>query len=294
MDYTLLRSLLFVPAYSTKFIDSGLKTDADAIILDLEDSVPIKYKREARATIKKYVENKKFKGKQVFVRLNSIDSKLLFNDLEYVLAKDIDGFMISKVQTAADLNYYDKLITQLEHEHDIQLGHFKFLPLIETASAVLDVFNIARSTNRNIALCFGGEDFLQDIQGLHGTPPRAFDYPRAQIALAARSAGILPIDTPFLNFRDKKGFLEEEETSFEMGFAGVLLIHPSQISLANECFMPAEQEIERSYEIINAIEAAEKTGSGVALLEGAMIGPPMRKRAEKVISMVNLLKDKGR
>lgn len=282
----LLRSLLFVPAYSKKFIDSSLNLNADAIILDLEDSVPMENKEEARQNIKEYIREGKLKNKKIFVRLNPIESKLLFKDLECLLSEDIDGFMLSKIYTASDLDYYDKLVDQLEHENDITEGHFKFLPLIETTAAVLDVFNIARTTKRNLAICFGGEDFLQDLEGLHGTPPRTFDYPRAQIALAARSVGILPIDTPYLDFRDEEGFTAEEQISFEMGFAGALLIHPSQIKLANKCFMPSEEEIQKSRDIVAAIKEAEKTGSGVALLNGKMIGPPMRKRAEKVLDMV--------
>lgn len=288
-DY-LLRSLLFIPAYNEKFINSGIKKNPDAIILDLEDAVPDDYKEKARENLKKYIRNGELKNKRVYVRLNSIESKLLFNDLDYALSEDIDGFMITKIYTAEDINYYDKLITQLEHEHDIAKGHFKLLPLIETTSAVMDVFNIARASDRITALCFGGEDFLQDLEGLHGAPPKAFDYPRAVIALAARAAGVLPIDTPFLDFDDEEGFIREETTSFEMGFAGVLLVHPSQISLAHKCFMPSEEELQRSQEIVASIEKAQKVGSGIAVLNGKMIGPPMRKRAEKVIYMDKLAK----
>lgn len=290
MDNYLLRSMLYVPAYSTKFIDSALKKNPDAIIIDLEDSVPPPYKQDARDNIIRYSQEGKFKGKKIFIRLNSIESKLLFDDLLCALHEDIEGFLLTKIYTAADVDYYDKLITQLEHEHDIENGHFRFLPLIETTSAVMDVYNIAKASKRNIGLCFGGEDFLQDLEGLHGQPPKAFDYPRAQIAIAARSAGIWPIDTPFLDFDDREGFVKEETTSFEMGFAGIQLVHPSQIELAHKCFMPSDSEIQKSKEIVASIREAEQIGSGVAILNGKMIGPPMRKRAEKVLRMVELAK----
>ena len=290
MDSFLLRSMLFVPAYRRKFIDSALKTNADALIIDLEDAVPFEYKADARVILKEYILNGAFRDKKVFVRLNAIESKMLFEDIEVVLYEDIAGVMLTKVYSEEDMIYYDKLFAQFEQEKGLEVGHFKFLPLIETTAAVLNVYSIAKASKRTIAVCFGGEDFLNDLEGLHKEPPRTFDYPRATIAIAARAAGVLPIDTPYLALDNQEGFIKEEKISFEMGFAGALLIHPKQIELAHECFMPEEDEITRSIEIGKAIQEAEKTGSGVAMLNGKMIGPPMRKRAQKVLHIVELAK----
>ncbi len=289
MDY-LLRSMLYVPAYRKKFIDSALKCNADALIIDLEDAVPAEYKADARVILKEYVDAGAFKDRIVFVRLNPIESNMLLDDLKYALHSDIAGFLLTKIYTDEDMVYYDKLMTQYEKKLGIKEGHFKFLPLIETTSAVMNVYSIAKASERNIAVCFGGEDFLNDLVGLHKEPPRAFDYPRASIALAARSAGVLPIDTPYLTLDDTDGFIREEKISFEMGFAGMQLIHPKQIPFADECFMPEQEEIEKSIAIVNAIKESSKAGSGVAMLNGKMIGPPMRKRAEKVLEIVELAK----
>lgn len=289
MSY-LLRSMLYVPAYRKKFIDSALKCNADALILDLEDAVPAEYKSDARAILKEYIEEGAFKDKTVFVRLNPIESNMLFDDISHALHPDINGFLLTKIYTDEDMVYYDKLITQYEHEKGIEEGRFKFLPLIETTSAVMNVYRIAKASDRTIAVCFGGEDFLNDLVGLHKEPPRSFDYPRASIALAARAAGVLPIDTPYLTLDDTEGFIQEEKISFEMGFAGMQLIHPKQIPLADECFMPEKEEVEKSIAIVNAIKESSKAGSGVAMLNGKMIGPPMRKRAEKVLEIVELAK----
>jgi citrate lyase subunit beta/citryl-CoA lyase len=190
--------------------------------------------------------------------------------------------------------YYDNLFTQLENEKGIENGHFCFTPLIETTSAVMDVYNIARASKRTVALTFGGEDYLNDLEGLHGEPPITFDYPRAVIALASRAAGILPIDTPYLGVKDFEGFKKEEKISFEMGFAGCLLVHPVQISLANECFTPDKKEVERSRNIINAIKKSKEKGSGVAMLGDKMIGPPMAKRAENVLKAIDLIESKNK
>ena len=289
----LLRNMMYVPAYKEKFIDKSLTAQADAIIYDLEDSVPVPFKPDARKILKKYIDEGAFKGKTVFVRLNPLESNMLSEDLKYVLHEDIFGFMPSKVYTAADMDYYDKLISQLEAENGIEIGHFKFTPLIETTSAVMDIYNICRQTKRTIAVCFGGEDFLNDLVGLHKEPPRSLEYPRASIAIAARAAGVQPIDTPYLAIHDEEGFIKEESISFEMGFAGVQILSPRQIPLANQCFTPDAEEVKRSEKIVEACRKSSEEGSGVAMYNGKMIGPPMRKRAEKVLEIMELIKNNG-
>jgi len=289
----LLRSMLFVPTYKESFIDHGLNSGADALIFDLEDSIPDQFKQTARENMKKYLEKGLFKDKLVFVRINPLESHLVFKDLEYVFHPDIDGFMLTKIYTADDMIYYDNLVTQLENEKGIEHNHFCFTPLIETTSAVMDVYNIARASKRIVALTFGGEDYLNDLEGLHGEPPITFDYPRAVIALAARAAGLLPIDTPYLKLKDFDGFKKEERISFEMGFAGCLLIHPIQIPVANECFTPDAAEVERSKRIVEAIRVSKEKGSGVAMLDDKMIGPPMAKRAQNVLKLIDLI-EKGK
>lgn len=288
----LLRSAMYVPAYRKKFIDKALESNADALLIDLEDSVPDTFKHEARCIIKQYLDSGAFCGKTVFVRLNPLESNMLSEDLKYVLHYDITGYIPTKIYTSDDMDYYDKLITQLEAENQIEHKHFKLMPLIETTSAVMDVYGIARKTDRTIAVCFGGEDFLNDLQGLHKDPPKSFDYPRAAIAIAARAAGIYPIDTPYLSIHDTAGFLREEKASFELGFAGIQVLNPKQIALANECFSPEEDEIKRSKEIIEACSKSAKEGTGVAMYNGKMIGPPMRKRAEKVLEIAKLIEKK--
>ncbi len=285
----LLRSMLYVPAYNKRLLDSALKCNADALIIDLEDSVPDKFKHQARVYTKEYIERRAFANRNVFIRINPIESKMVFADLKYSLHQDVTGYMLTKIYTAEDMLYYDKLFSQYESEYGFQDGQFKFAPLLETTSAVMEAYSIAKATKRTIAVCFGGEDFLNDLIGLHGEPPTAFDYPRATIALAARAAGVLPIDTPFLKLDNPDGFIKESTLSFEMGFSGIQLIHPKQISLANGCFSPSQLEVEHSQDIIKACREAEACGTGVAMIDGQMVGPPMRKRAEKVLEIMEMI-----
>lgn len=284
--------MLFVPTYKESIIQHGIESNADSIILDLEDSIPDQFKPIARQNVKKFIDAGAFKNVLTFVRINPIESELLFEDLKYIMHEDIDGFVLTKVYNADDMVYYDKIVTQLEAENGLPDHHFAFAPLIETTSAVMDIHNITKSTSRNIALSFGGEDFLNDLEGLHGEPPISFNYPKAIIALAARAAGMLPIDTPYLSLNDFEGFEKEKSAAFEMGFAGCLLIHPKQIELSNKCFTPSAEEVKRSIEIVEAINKSKITGSGAAMLDKKMIGPPMGKRAKSILNLIKLIKDK--
>ena len=292
MGQYLLRSMLYVPAYNKKLVEKSLTANADALIYDLEDSVPQSQKVVAREILENLICSGALKNKLVFVRVNSLDSERLSEDLKHILYTDITGLVLPKINTPGDLEYFDQLITVLEKQSGIEPGYFKFVPLIETAQAIVEIYAITKATERTIAMCFGGEDFLNDIQGTHGNPPRAFDYPRAVIATAARAAGILPIDTPYLGIKDLDGFVKEKRQSYEIGFAGVQVVSPRQLEVANECFTPNEEEVKRSQEIMEAWQTAMEEGVAIAMYQDKMIGPPMRKRAEKILEVMERIREK--
>lgn len=288
----LLRSMLFVPAYNRKFIDKALKSEADAIIIDMEDSVPPDWKGKARLIILECVRKRIFQGHVVFIRTNPLDDSQFMEDIRLAENSDITGFMPPKILSEADLLFLDRILTQQEQEMQIASGHFKLAPLVETTASVLNLAEIVRHSKRTVAICFGGEDYLNDLQGIHGTPPKAFIVPRALVAMAARSVGIAPIDTPFLDLTDKKGFIEEKEEAYELGFAGTLLINPKQIEVANQCFMPDETEVEQAKRVIDAIEKSRSCGAGCVMLDDRMIGPPMQRKAEQIMKVVALVEAK--
>ncbi|MDR2487408.1 MAG: CoA ester lyase [Clostridiales Family XIII bacterium] len=288
----LLRSMLFVTAHNEKFIEKSVQTDADALIMDMEDSVPDDCKEKARTLLRSYLERGALAGKQVFVRTNPLDSEHFARDVDAAMHKDILGFMPPKIQSRDDIVFLEKLLTQKENEHGLAPGSFKLAPLVETTAAVLNLSEIIRDNRRIVAIAFGGEDFLNDLEGLHGEPPIAFDVPRALIAMAARSIGIAPIDTPFLDLKDADGFVHEKKEAFELGFAGSLLINPRQIAPANACFTPDADEIARAKEIIEAIRVSKEQGAGCVMLGERMVGPPMRRKAEQIVALVDLIENK--
>lgn len=274
---------MFVPGYMKKFLEKATEFNADALILDLEDSVPDPFKQDARQLIGEYLDAGRF-HQEVYVRVNDLESGLLAKDLDAVLKPNTSGIMFTKVHDERDIIYFDKLLRQIEMDRGFEIGKFSMFPLIETGSAILRAYEIAIASPRLIGLAFGGEDYLTDLDGLHKEHGISLIVPRSLIVIAARSARIDVVDTPYLDIRNLGGFRKEVEQARELGFSGQLVLHPDQIAIANEIFSPSPKEIDEARRIMAAIEESSAKGLGVTLLDGKLVGPPMRKRAINVLS----------
>jgi citrate lyase subunit beta/citryl-CoA lyase len=278
-----LRTMTFVPGYMRKFLEKAGQFASDALILDVEDSVPDPFKGDARRYIRQCLDEDMF-PQQVFIRVNSIDSGLLLEDLHAMMHRNVEGFMFSKARDERDIVYYDKLLSQLERQYGFEQGRFRMCPLIETGSAILRAYQMATASPRMRALAFGGEDYLTDLDGLHLEHGTSLIVPRSLIVIAARAARIEAIDTPYLAIRDLEGFRREVSQARELGFSGQLVLHPSQIAVANEIFTPSAEEVAESQRILAAIAESGAGGLGVTLLDGRLIGPPMLARARHIES----------
>lgn len=278
--FDLMRSFLYVPAYNEKYVLSALQSEADVVILDLEDSVPFSQKEQARENlIKAIAESENFNG-HIIVRLNSLEAQeQVLEDLKFIDIHSVDGFMLPKVNNVKDLVMYERLIDQQFGENDLY-----FIPLIETALVMLHLKEIAQFT-RVKGLAFGGEDYITDLHGKHGKSKTIFEFARAQIVIAARAFNKIAIDTPFLALDDHVGFMNAIENANELGFDGKQCIHPSQLQRLNQALTPNEEEYKQSLKIVSKIDEAEEHGKGVVIFNGKMIGPPMVKRAQNVIKL---------
>lgn len=278
-----LRTMTFVPGYMRKFLDKARHFPSDALILDVEDSVPDPFKNDARKFIRQCLDEGVF-TQQVYIRVNSIDTGLLLDDLHAVMHPNLTGIMFSKARDERDIVYFDKLLSQLERQYGLDQGRVKMCPLIETGSAILRAYQMAIASPRMRALAFGGEDYLTDLDGLHLEHGTSLLVPRSLIVIAARAARIEALDTPFLSIRDLDGFRREVLQARELGFSGQLVLHPTQIPIANEIFTPSSEEIAEAQRILQTIAESESQGLGVALLDGRLIGPPMLARARHIES----------
>jgi len=285
----LLRSVFFVPGHVEKYLGKIESLGADAYILDVEDSVPADKKELARRRVNDYLEADTSK-RQYVARINEIASFQLIDDLEAVMHERLLAVMPSKIRSLEELRFIDGLLAQFEAKKGLVPGSTKLLPLIETLAAFLDIKNIVAASDRLIGLAFGGEDYLTELQGEHGPNDHTFDYPRTRIAIAAKSAGVQALDTPFLNVRNHDGFKAREQKSRDLGYDGCLLIHPAQVEAAHEVFSPSEEEIQRAMETQNAVNESRSNGLSVVLLRGELVGPPMQKKAERVLRTAELMR----
>ena len=285
----LLRSPFFVPGHVEKYLEKARTLSADALILDIEDSVPIAEKPVARQRIKRFLDSGAYALQQVIVRINELDAGMLLDDLECACHPNTMALMPAKARNAADIECLDRLLSQYESRLGLVHGHFRLLPLIETLEAVDNVMVIAKHSSRLIGLAFGGEDYLRELGGVHGVDDHTFAYPRTRIAIAAKAAGIQAIDTPYLDVRDIPGFIDREQNSRDLGYEGCLLIHPSQIELAHKCFSPAADEVAQAQSIARSIYESRDKGLNVVLLDGVLVGPPMQKSAEQTLRKYELI-----
>lgn len=291
-DY-LLRSLMFVPAHNTKLLESSVKTDADVLLLDLEDSVqPNEKKAVARDNIVKYLEDGALKKYHIFPRVNDRESGELLKDITTLALPGIDGFMYPKARTGQDIYFFDKLLETIEYEKGMEIGTFKIIALIETASAVLHAEEIAKASSRMIAIAFGNEDYLTDIQGQNDEQASPLFTARSMIAMAAHSVKVAPIDTVHIKVHDLEDLEYNLKIASKLGFQGMLVLHPKELPLVHQYFSPTKQEMQDAKEMVEAFRQSEKEGVGVAIVDGKFVGPPLVRKAEAVLKRSKLIEGK--
>lgn len=289
-QFYLMRSLMFVPAHNQKLLDSSLKRDADVLLLDIEDSVPVCDKQKARDSIKEFVRKPEARDKVVFPRVNDRESGELLKDLYQLTIPGITGFMYPKSVKAEDVYFVGKLLETIEYEKGIPVGTFKLIPLIETAGAVVNIKEICTACTRVVAVAFGCEDYVTDLSGKHDQEGQSIFYARNAIVNAARATGVLPIDTVHVKVHDLEDLEKNLVISKNLGFEGMLVLNPKELPLVNQYFSPSEDEIAWAEEMVQLTAEAKAEGKGVAVKEGKFIGPPMLKMAEKILNKRDLIK----
>jgi len=276
---------MFVPGHNEKFLISASKSNADVLLLDLEDSVQPDFNKEmARNTIREWVSSGRLDNYQIFPRVNDRESGHLLKDVHSLTIMGVHGFMYPKAKKGGDIYFFDKLLETIEFEKGIPVGTFKIIPLIETAAAALNAQDICQASNRVIAIAFGCEDFITDLEGVHDHDGDSIFVPRSLIALAARANGVIPIDTVHINVHDLDDLEKNLVRAKNLGFEGMLVLHPKEIELAHRYFSPTQQEYEDALDMLRLYEEAKKEDKGVAVKNGKFIGPPMVLTANKTIS----------
>jgi len=280
----LFRSLIFVPGNNPRFLEKAKSLSADVVCFDLEDSVPDKEKKKARALIKNTLKQRKKYSPDVFVRTNSPESGKIAADLKEIVQKGIDGIVIPKVNSAKELKKIEKIILSLEKKRKIK--GIRLMPSIESTLGVVNCHEIASSSKRIDALVFGIFDLLNDM-GIEYTKgnPRGAKYSRYKVPVAATAAGVAAIDGIWQDLKDKNGFTKDCQVGKSLGYVGKSVIHPDQIQTVHKIFHPNKTEIKWAKKVCSVYKKSTKKGKGATVVEGKMIDEVHYKRAKALLEI---------
>ena len=280
---TLRRTRLYVPGNNPHLVESAGLYNADALILDLEDSVPVTQKFDARILVKYSLQNVDLGRSEKWVRINGITTPYWKKDLHEVLPY-CNVINLPKVESYEDMEMVDAEMSIIEEENGLERK--EVVPIIETVRGLVNAREIA-SHPRVTALAWGGEDLTADL-GIPRKKALILEHVRAEIVFSAKANKKQALDTVYSNIRDEKGLFEYAQRARYMGFDGIGVIHPNQIDIVHQAFKPTEDEIEDARKIIEAARKAEREGKGVISLNGRMIDPPVVERARKILQFAEV------
>lgn len=280
-----MRSLMFLPAHNDRLMNSASRSNADVLLLDIEDSVqPQCNKQVARDNIVKYIKSGVFDGRVIFPRINDRESGELLRDVYQLTIDGVTGFMYPKARCGQDIYFIGKLLETIEYEKGFPIGTFKLIPLIETAGAVMNIQEICTACpDRVVAVAFGCEDFVTDLGGKHDVEGQSIFTPRAMIAMGAKACGVTPIDTVHIKVHDLEDLEKNLCVAKKLGFEGMLILNPKELPLCHKYFSPSEEEVAWATEMLELADEAVREGKGVAVKDNKFIGPPMVKMAKDII-----------
>lgn len=281
----LLRTALFLPGNNPGMLQNGGIFGADAVILDLEDAVSPNEKDAARQLVKNALNTVNYGNAKKIVRINPIDLGG-DKDIQIVIPAKPDMVLVSKINNAQEIINAINLIKQAEQGEQKTL----VIPLIETAQGVVNINSIVAADNRINSVVFGAEDYTASLGIARSKEGNEIYTARTLIVNAAAATGIEAIDTPFTDVQDDEGLLRDALLSKMLGFKGKLAINPRQVDIIHKAFAPTTQEINWSVRVLNAIDQANKQGSGVISLDGKMIDAPIVQRAKRTLTIATYLK----
>jgi citrate lyase subunit beta / citryl-CoA lyase len=282
-------SRLYLPGNAPGLmINAGLHS-ADGIILDLEDSVAPEKKDEARILVRNALRQIDFCGAERMVRINQ--GKRGLEDLHSVIPHNVNMVLLPKCEDAGYIKLVEEEIYAIKRKFNLKSNVF-LMPIIESALGIENSFEIARGSENVVAIAIGLEDYTADLGVARTIEGKESFYARTRLVVAAKAAGIQPIDSVFSDVGDMEALRQNVLSSKALGFEGMGCIHPRQIPVIKNGFAPDRNEIEKSKKIVLAFETAKLKGLGVVALGSKMIDPPVVARAQKIIDLavrLNLL-----
>lgn len=288
-----VRSLLFVPGDSERKLAKAGTSHADALILDLEDSVSGERADFARRTVRDYLDSvpPAARTRRLWVRVNALDHPEALADIAAVVGGRPDTILLPKTRSGADVALLANYLTILEQREGIERGYTRIVPVAtETPESVLSIMSYVGCSARLDGLTWGAEDLSSALQAssnrtLDGALEPTYQYARSLCLLGARAAGVEPIDTLWTDYRDAAGLARDAAAARRAGFSGKVAIHPDQVDVINEAFTPSADEIDYARQVIAAFQA---DGTGTVGLNGKMLDMPHLKQARQILAQAGL------
>ena len=282
-----LRTLLFVPGHKQEMLEKARTVSADAIILDLEDGVPVGEKEAARVTVRRALEEGGY-GPQVILRVNGFATGLTEGDLKGAFGPGVAGICLPRAEGLADAQRLAPLITEVEQIHGCETGTVCIVGMIETARGMLHAYEFAEGCLRVRALCLGGEALAGDLGAVRTQAGEELAHARRQLVLSARATAVWAIDTVWTDLNDLEGLRAEARRARELGCSGKLIIHHDHAAPVHEAFTPTAKEVARARRVVEAFEAACKRGDSVLALDGYLVHAPVVARARETLRLAGV------
>lgn len=290
-----IRVALFAPGSKERVMAKALDSGADAVILDLEDSVPLAGKAEARSLVAGVIDGAAARPRPaVTVRTNSAATDFLAGDLEAVVRPGLAAVILPKAETAEEVRHTAAMIDRHERAHGMEAGSVALILMIESALGVHACFDLIKASPRVAATCFGSArdgDLQTDLGCAWSIEGTELLYARSKVLLNTRAANATPLDGVFSDLNDEVGLAADSRLSARLGYVGRTAIHPKQIAAIRAAYAVPETEVAYYEKVVREFEAVEKAGTAAITVDGKLIDYAMVERAKRVLELARL--DKG-
>ncbi len=290
-----VRTALFAPGSKDRVMGKALDSGADAVILDLEDSVPLASKADARTLVAKAIDGAatNLARPAVYVRVNAAGSGLLADDLDAVTRSGLDAVLLSKAESVEDVQQTASALERLEQQRGVRAGTVEIILQIENALGVYNCFNLIKASARVGATCFGSArdgDLQTDLGCFWSIEGTELLYARSKVLLDTRAAGahVHPLDGVFSDLNDEAGLIADSKLSARLGYIGRTVIHPKQVAPVKSAYAVPATDLAYYQKIAAEFAAAEKAGTAAIAVDGKLVDYAMAQRARRVLALAAL------
>jgi citrate lyase beta subunit len=273
-----------MPGDDERKIRKALTLGADAVCMDLEDGVALNRKAQAREVVLQALHTFDFGHSEKLVRINPVSSGVFLEDLRSILPGQPDGIVLPKTEAAEHVRRVSMRIGELEHYLGFPVGAIHMIVIVETASGIVNLREIANADRRVQAIVFGAEDFAGDIGAKRSQAGWEVFYGRSAVVTHAAACGLQAIDMVYVDYQDTEGLRVEAQQGADLGFSGKQVIHPAQIEPVQGAFTPDAVSVQAAFDLIAAFEKHQEIGVGAFAYQGKMVDAPMVRMARQIIT----------